>query len=426
MGDLFLGLTSSSNLDEFKNQELIGKSDAWIIKLDAARQVMWQTAFGGLETESLVKVLPLKTGDYILLINSNSTQSQSKNVPYYGGEDIWIICLDDQGEMKWQNSFGGQYDDVATDVIATSDDGLLIGGFSNSTNDGNKTTTNYGANDYWVIKLDSKGQEVWQNSYGGDQNDELKQVQETSKDNYKLFGISNSNHGNTNPTASNVNYWTLDIDKYGQVQQQWNYQYGDRNFLSNGFVSSDGLTLVGGTTVYQSGSETKVSYLGTLFASDGSVVWEKTISGEGENILSEFIQTRDGAFVFVGTSDSSPDSNKSSQRGMNDFWLVKVKASLSALPTSTDAQEQQADDQELEIPKIEAIPNPVDVYTNVIIPVEYTYGRLQVYDMGSRILLQKSIQYQTEPVNMSLYPPGTYVIVVKTDQIQGSVTIVKR
>jgi hypothetical protein len=35
----------------------------------------------------------------------------------------------------------------------TSDGGFIIAGFSQSTASGNKTTANYGAEDYWIVKL---------------------------------------------------------------------------------------------------------------------------------------------------------------------------------------------------------------------------------------------------------------------------------
>lgn len=160
-GGFILGLTSSSNKDNYKTCDLLGKSDAWIIKLNAARQVLWQASFGGQESEDLVKILPLKDQKYLVLINSNSIEGETKAVSYYGGTDIWVICLDEQGNTIWQKSYGGEYDDFGTDIIATNDDGYLLGGYSNSGISGNKSSVNYGNDDYWLLKIDGKGDIIW-------------------------------------------------------------------------------------------------------------------------------------------------------------------------------------------------------------------------------------------------------------------------
>ncbi|MCC9043639.1 T9SS type A sorting domain-containing protein [Myroides sp. M-43] len=423
-GGFILGLTSSSDKDHYKTEELIGKSDAWIIKLDAARNMLWQKSFGGLEKEDLVKVLPITGGDYLVLINSNSSTAANKTVSYYGGEDIWVIRINSQGIIKWQKSFGGEYDDIGSDVIATSDKGFLIGGYSNSGVSGNKTSESYGNNDYWVIKINAQGDTEWQRSYGAEKNDQLKQIQEVSKDSYRLYGISDSDTGMAKNSVlqSEVDYWSLDIDNLGQVKQELAYGYGTRNFLSNGLVKDNGTILLGGTTLEKTKQGSKVNFLGTLLNKQGDVLWQKSISGKGENVLSKLIETRDGAYVFAGTSDSKPDRDKSSQKGMNDFWLVKVKG--NTFDENQDSQTIEEDTNQEKL-KIEAIPNPVVTYTNIIIPVEYKAGVLKLYDITGRLLFHKTIKNQTEPLNLSGYPRGTYIISVKTDVIEGSVNVVK-
>jgi len=423
-GGFILGITSSSTKDLYKTEELIGQSDAWIIKLDAARNVLWQKSFGGVEKEDLIKVLPIVGGDYLLLINSNSSTGGNKSVPYYGGEDIWVVRINSEGTIKWQRSFGGEYDDIASDIIQTSDKGFLIGGYSNSGISGNKTSEAFGNNDYWVIKISADGKELWQKSYGAEGNDQLKQLQEVSEDSYRLYGISDSGVGTAKNSGlqSEVDYWSLDIDSQGEAKQELAYGYGSRNFISNGLVKDNGTILLGGTTLEKTKQGTKVNFLGTLLNKEGDVIWEKSISGKGENVLSKLIETRDGAYVFAGTSDSKPDREKNTQRGMNDFWLVKVKGKTSDKEKDTEETNKETNKEKL---KIEAFPNPVVTYTNVVIPIEYKAGVLKLYDITGRMLYHKTIKNQTEPLNLSGYPKGTYIISVKTDAIEGSVNVVK-
>ncbi|MEK6494316.1 T9SS type A sorting domain-containing protein [Myroides odoratimimus] len=424
-GGYILGLTSSSTKDIFKEKDLIGKADAWIIKLDAARNVLWQTTLGGSESEDLVKLLPLAGGDYIALINSNSIEGGNKTEPYFGGQDIWVVRINSQGTIKWQRSFGGEYDDIASDIISTSDKGFLIGGYSNSGISGNKTSEAFGNNDYWVIKISSDGKELWQKSYGAEGNDQLKQIQEVNKDSYRVYGISDSNAGiaKNSSLESEIDYWILELDTQGEVVQEISYGYGVKNYLSNAYINEKGDMFLGGTTQEKTSQDTKVSYLGTLLDKEGYVIWEKSISGRGENVLSKFIETRDGAYVFAGTSDSGKSREKSSHRGMNDFWFVKLKAKSSEDNTKDEKSEDVND---LEKPKLEAVPNPVVTYTNIIIPTEYNIGVLKLYDLSGRLLHQQVIKHQTEAINLGGFPKGAYIISIKTDTMEGSINILKK
>ncbi|SNQ61574.1 exported hypothetical protein [Candidatus Methanoperedens nitroreducens] len=66
-----------------------------------------------------------------------------------GGYDAWLIITDSKGNWLWDKSFGGRNNDLAASVIQTSDDGYMIAG----------TTSSYGAggSDVWLVKTNSKG-----------------------------------------------------------------------------------------------------------------------------------------------------------------------------------------------------------------------------------------------------------------------------
>lgn len=61
------------------------------------------------------------------------------------------------------------------DLNQTLDGGYILGGFSYSGISGNKSETVWGGvdnyADYWVIKIDSLGNIIWQNDIGGFKDD---------------------------------------------------------------------------------------------------------------------------------------------------------------------------------------------------------------------------------------------------------------
>jgi len=68
-----------------------------------------------------------------------------------------LIRLDANGNKLWDKSFGGTAEDRLFSLQQTFDGGFVLGGRSSSGPDGNKTSPNYGGNDYWLVKVDSNG-----------------------------------------------------------------------------------------------------------------------------------------------------------------------------------------------------------------------------------------------------------------------------
>jgi hypothetical protein len=66
-----------------------------------------------------------------------------------------VVRLDDGGNKLWDATFGGANSDAFYNlsVAATLDGGFLLAGDSQSGATGNKTTANFGGEDFWVLKL---------------------------------------------------------------------------------------------------------------------------------------------------------------------------------------------------------------------------------------------------------------------------------
>ena len=75
--------------------------------------------------------------------------------------------------------------------------------------------------------------------------------------------------------------------------------------------------------------------------------------------------------------------------------------------------------------KIEAIPNPIVEYTNIIIGFEYDFGTATVYDISGRQLQHFEIKDRTVPVLFSSYPEGIYIVKVVTNKAEASVKVIK-
>ena len=67
----------------------------------------------------------------------------------------------------------------------------LISGSSSSSN-GDKTSPNYGQDDFWVIGVDKDGNKVLELSMGGTEEEVAKGIYENSKHEIMVYGRSNT------------------------------------------------------------------------------------------------------------------------------------------------------------------------------------------------------------------------------------------
>ncbi|MDW3648243.1 MAG: OmpA family protein [Bacteroidia bacterium] len=90
----------------------------------------------------------------------------------------------------------------------------------------------------------------------------------------------------------------------------------------------DGSLIVAGKVLSQDGhvdanhSENADVFI-ARFATQGNFFWKSIIGGSGEESLEEFIETRDGGYLLVGSSNSS-DGDISQNKGGNDVWIAKL------------------------------------------------------------------------------------------------------
>ena len=114
---------------------------------------------------------------------------------------------------------------------------------------------------------------------------------------------------------------------------------------------------------------------------------------------------------MAGTSKGTISRDKKSGKGSNDFWVVKLK--------DKDKKEENSRN------KIEAIPNPAQQFTNVIVGFEFDTGTASLYDLSGRQLQTFTVESRTIPVDMSSYPQGIYIMEVATNTGTASVKIMK-
>lgn len=208
-------ILGSSDSNPSENQ---GGLDYFLLKMNEDGKQEWQNSFGGDGDDLLKSAISTSDGGFLLVGSSNSSKSGDKIEKAIGMMDIWIIKLDPTGNIQWQKTIGGVGNDEAVTVIRTTDKGYLIGANSDSPKSNLKSQDNFGSNDFWLIKLNEKGIISWEKTIGGEQEEALKSIIET-KNSYLVGGTSNSkiNELKTQDSHYLSSVWLVELNKEGEI-----------------------------------------------------------------------------------------------------------------------------------------------------------------------------------------------------------------
>jgi hypothetical protein len=314
--------------------------DYWVVKTDANRyeamgQALWRYGDDGLNG-----LQATADGGYILGGYSSSDISGDKTQDDRGLEDYWIVKIDASGNKMWDARFGGTDHDVLLAIQQTSDNGYLLGGYSQSGANGDKTEDTQGDRDYWVVKTDASGVKQWDKRFGGSGTDELFALKQVTNG-YVLGGRSKSGTGgdksqdNWDATNATYDYWVIKTNSDGI--KQWDKRYGGTgdDFLFGLLQTNDNGYLLGGhSNSGISGDKTQDTQGGNdywVLKTDvnGTKQWDARYGGSDEDHLYAMAPTAEGGYLFGGRSRSgiSGDKTQPNWDPLNltyDYWVVKT------------------------------------------------------------------------------------------------------
>ena len=338
-GGYILAGFSYSDLSGDKTEALIGNSDYWVVKVNSAGTIEWQNTIGGSSYDDLYSAQQTSDGGYILAGRSYSGISGDKTEASYGGYDYWIVKLTNTGDIEWQHAIGGSGDDNLWSAEQTIDGGFILGGYSTSGISGDKTEAAIGLADYWVVKLDNNGNIEWQNTIGGSNTDYLVTAHQTADNGYILGGysISTLSGDKTEATIGVYDFWVLKLNSTGSILWQNTIGGNSTEYLRSIEQTTDGGYILGGPSYSGvGGDKTEANFDGGEFKdywvvklnSNGNIVWQNAYGAVGDDVLGAIRQTSDGGYIAGGYSNSGISGDKSEAcLGNYDYWVIKLSSS---------------------------------------------------------------------------------------------------
>ncbi len=286
-----------------KTDFYVAKStDVWLIKTDENGNVLWNQTYGGTGIDYGLCAKQTTDGGYIIAGYTNS----------YGAEgyNVWLIKTDINGNVLWNKTFGGTERDWGYCVEQTTDGGYIITGFTTSFGNGERAV--------WLIKTDANGNMVWNKTFGGTERDEGRYVEQTTDGGYIITGVKNY--------YSTRDVWLIKTDANGNVL--WDKTFGGTDWDEGSCVqqtSDNGYVITGSTESFGAGWE-DVWLIKT--DANGDLLWNKTYGGSKHDSGWCIRQTISGGYIIAGYTWSYG-------AGGYDVWLIKTDANGNILWNQT-------------------------------------------------------------------------------------------
>lgn len=253
-------------------------SDAVLVKLSSSGDTAWSHIYGGPAADVFFAVKSTDDKGFVLAGSSNSFGAPEG--------DVYFVRTDSLGNVLWETTCGGPYQDVAHDVVVTPDGGYVAVGYTGPTD-----TSSY---DFFAVKVSSTGDSLWWRGYARPGQNFARSVELTSDSGLAIVGYSDA-------TYRDVTY-VIRTDDSGYVQ--WEYPY-HVDYTNQGWSIKQ--TCDGGFLIASDARNTHWYILLTRINLSGdSVIWERAYSCDAR--YPDMDLCADGGAVIVAkTYLGSPD-----------------------------------------------------------------------------------------------------------------------
>ena len=253
----------------------------------------WERTFGGRSVDAARAVLPAREGGF-LLVGHTSSEGAGKN-------DGWAIRLDGRGNKLGERTFGGNYDDLFNAAVAAPEGGFLLVGYTES--------RGVGKSDGWAIRLDGRGNKLWERTFGGKKYDVFAAAVAAPEGGFLLVGYSRSEG------AGKADAWAIRLDEKGG--RLWKRTFGGSSWDEANAVAATadgGFLLAGGASSMGAG---KSDGWAIRLDGKGRKLWERAFGGIYGDVFEAAVATKEGGFLLAGYSSSKG-------AGITEAWAIRL------------------------------------------------------------------------------------------------------
>ncbi|MCQ6561607.1 Ig-like domain-containing protein [Paenibacillus mendelii] len=277
-------------------------TDAVWLKTDLIGNLVGEPKqFGGTEGNDMFhSIIATSDGGYLMTGYSYSAST------YY---DTFVVKTNASGDMLWEKHLGGSGEQAGRGIVETADGYLVL------------SRTNTGANNYdiQVFKLAADGEILWEEQYlSPDESYDVFDIALTADNGFVVAGSKKAVSAPSTTDAVLIKY-----NAAGQFVWEQTYDEGGQTELVNSVTAaSDGGFILTGETK-PNGSFNGDAYL-VKTDSLGAAAWKKAVGGSSSDVGVSVIEAADGGYTVAGRTYSYTN-------GPNDIYMFKTNASGDVL-----------------------------------------------------------------------------------------------
>lgn len=275
------------------------KTNIYVEKFKSYGTPEWEKIIGTNNDNEVGSSIKKASSGYIIAGSTDAENIGNSNSA--GSKDVYMVKIDDNGNVEWTANHGGSGDDYSSDIIL-KDNGYVIIGTTNSFNEPGQAGTNI-----FIVETNLYGTSPDFITYGSSNNDYGRTLVRLEDGGYLILGTVENTEGKSN-------IYTLRVeDNIHNIV--WNKEFGTTlNDFGYDVISFDeGFDIVGSKelTSGTAGYFLKIDGDGIALNGDGI-----TYGGYGQSINC-IEPTSDGGYIMVGNSGDE---------GSEMICLIKVNA----------------------------------------------------------------------------------------------------
>ena len=279
-----------------------------------AQHIQWQQSLGGEREEHLYDAISPYDYGILLAGSSVSEANGNKKDGNVSDLDYWLWKMTEDGKLEWQKNYGGAGNDYLYSVSYMLDGGYILGGSSDSPEGHDKDTTGSGGLDFWILKLNPRGENKWQKTFGGSENERLTAIAQSKNGGYWVAGTSSSTG------LGNEDVWVLRLDRNGNLL--WDKALGGllKDECRAMTIGDNGIYIVAFSNSQKLHGQAYLAYLNKA----GDLVWDYSFGNDLQTVPAGIVQAQAGHIVVAGSIAVPVEENENDipQQPKTDFWCL--------------------------------------------------------------------------------------------------------
>lgn len=286
---------------------VVGQDEVWLVRCDSNGNHLWNYTYGG----------GFKKGGYfdpfhksvrLEDVPNGGFLLSSHTTQYSGGDaDGWLIRTDANGNNLWNYTYGGPDDEYVVESVACSAGGFITSGWTE-----NVTLETI---DFWLLRTDANGNHIWNYTYGKPDYGELcYNVIEVSTGGFLMTGWAGDFGCAADNMFDEVECWVVRVAANGA--HLWNHTYGTEHSANYAVECQDGGFALIGSGVVTSTQDLDVILIRT--DTNGQQLWNQTYGDNDIETAFEFAECSDGGFAIFALNYLTPSTC--------DAWFIRTDA----------------------------------------------------------------------------------------------------